>query len=178
MTRNGYQKTRTPTTHAARRGLTVLEVVVTAALFITITAFVVPRFMSGGPNAGAAKTTLLSATTAAYTVKDETAAWGEDTDKLEKLTSRTLWLGGAAASTDTGEVSYAVDGAVAGFAVSAGEQQCWLAQLDSSANGGALYAVSDDNAVSCTAAAALLLNPANAPAGRGEELSKPMELTP
>jgi hypothetical protein len=162
---------------ASARGLTVLEVVVTAALFIMISSFVVPSFLSGGPDSATAKTTLLSATTAAYAVKDETSQWGVDTDELGKLTSRVQWTD-AAPSTQPSEVSYAVDGELAGFAVSAGDRQCWLAQLDSSADGGVLYAVSDDNAVSCTAAAALQLNPQDAPAGRGEELSKPMELQP
>jgi type II secretory pathway pseudopilin PulG len=163
----------------ARRGITVLEVVITAALLITVTAFVVPR-IGNDDGAPEARRTLVAAYDAASQLREQEQGWSDDLVLLGERTARITWTDGSSSGNRAVSVTSAgTAGELVGLAVWDGSGECWMVRADDSSGvPDAVWAAARmESPAGCTATAALsdaVIDPAEP--GRGVDVNAPIEL--
>ena len=160
--------------HRRHRGMTLLEVVLTAALVLGVFALAAPSFGGAGErDATAARATLSGALDAQVALSSRHGAFTSDPATVADLVPRTTVVVAPAGSNAPDTVSVAVSGDTVGLAVYDGTS-CWLASA-TTGPGGQLYAVRE-GAGTCSGTVALTVDLDPDQPGKGKDPTEPIEL--
>lgn len=171
-----------PGADVTRRGMTLLEVALAAALVLGVFALAAPSF--GGDRIGAegeARAALSAALDAQWVVRERSGAFSTSAGLLDPLTPRVNHQTGPSTGPSTVSVATTqvtiggelVD--VVGVAVLDRSGSCWVGKVSVHPTGGTLYGV-DSSPASCSGGYALTATPDPSQPGRGSSPSEPLEL--